>query len=127
MSHTLPAVAEAPARRPGGPRRWRAADKAASLAAFATCGRSIKAFCAETGVPRATFTLWQREARAPRATSAARAQRTFARVELAPPPPTLPGITLTVRTPAGLEAAVSGLAAATLVSLLQVVLRAGAR
>ena len=126
MSHTLPAVAEAPARRPGGPRRWRAADKAASLAAFATCGRSIKAFCAETGVPRATFTLWQREARAPRATPAARAQRTFARGELAPLP-ALPGITLVVRGPAGREAEVTGLDAATVVTLLRVVLRPGAR
>jgi len=63
MSDTHPSRRRERRRRPGGPRRWTAADKAAYLAAFATSRQTIKVFCAETGVPRATFNLWQREAR----------------------------------------------------------------
>jgi len=117
----------APVRRAGGPRRWRAADKAAHLAAFAARGGTVPAYCAETGVPPSTFFAWQREARA--ATAAAAARRPpppFARVEVVPPP-ARPGITLVVRGPAGREAEVTGLDAATVVTLLRVVLRAGAR
>ena len=81
-------------------------------------------------MPPSTFFAWQREARAAPATPASAARRPppppFARVELAPLP-ALPGITLVVRGPAGREAEVTGLDAATVVTLLQVVLRAGAR
>jgi hypothetical protein len=96
---------------------------------------SIKAFCAEVGVPRATFTLWQGEARA-----AARAQRmtpsrrrrrkppAFARVEVVPPlAATTREIVLVVRGPARVEAELSGLDAATLVTVLHAVFGAGAR
>jgi transposase-like protein len=138
MAQTLPTAVATPRRRPGGPRRWTAADKAAYLAAFATSPLSIKAFCAETGVPRATFTLWQGEARA-----AARAHRdapprrrrrkapAFARVKLVPPPATttggIGGMVLVMRGPAGVEAELSGLDAATLVTVLHAVFGAGAR
>jgi transposase-like protein len=136
MAQTLPTAVAALRRRPGGPRRWTAADKAAYLAAFATSPLSIKAFCAETGVPRATFTLWQGEARA-----AARAHRgapsrrrrktpAFARVELVPPPPATGGIggmVLVMRGPAGVEAELTGLDAATLTAVLHAVFGAGAR
>ena len=129
MSHTPPFVGQAPARRAGGPRRWRAADKAAHLAAFATRGGTVPAYCAAAGVPPSTFFAWQREARAAHATPASAARRPpppFARVEVVPPP-ARPGITLVVRGPAGREAEVTGLDAATVVTLLRVVLRAGAR
>jgi hypothetical protein len=70
-------------------------------------------FCAETGVPRATFNLWQREARDAPA---------FARVELGPPSAPR-GLTLVVRRPGGLEAEVTGLDAATVVAVMQPMLR----
>ena len=132
MAQTLPVAVIASRRRPGGPRRWTAADKAAYLAAFATSPLSIKAFCAEVGVPRATFTLWQGQARAE-----ARAQRVvpsrrqrhrrrrprqapeFARVELVPPP--TGGLRLIVRRATGLEAELTGLDGPTLVTVLRAV------
>ena len=129
MSQPLPSVVAAPVRRAGGPRRWRAADKAAHLAAFATRGGTVPAYCAAAGVPPSTFFAWQREARAAHATPVSAARRPpppFARVEVVPPP-ARPGLTLVVRSPAGREAEVTGLDAATVVTLLQVVLRAGAR
>jgi transposase-like protein len=120
MSKTLQ-VRRARRRRPGGPRRWTAADKRAYLAAFATRSQTIKTFCAETGVPRATFNLWQREARsARRAPVRGRSDApTFARVEVA----TAPGITMVVRRPGEFEAEVTGLDAAAVVAVLRGVLR----
>jgi transposase-like protein len=116
MSKTR-SVRHARRRRPGGPRRWTAADKRAYLAAFATRGLTIKTFCAETGVPRATFNLWQREARAARRSDAP----SFARVEVRPSS-TAPGITMVVRRPGELEAEVTGLDAAAVVTVLRGVL-----
>ena len=129
MSQPLPSVVAAPVRRAGGPRRWRAADRAAHLAAFAARGGTVPAYCAEAGVPPSTFFAWQREARAapaPPASALRRPPPPFARVEVVPTP-ARPGLTLVVRGPAGREAEVTGLDAATVVTLLQVVLRAGAR
>ena len=132
MSSAPPSVVPSPRRRPGGPRRWSAADKAAYLAAFAKRRLGLTAFCAETGVPRATFTLWQREARAARAAQTPQTPQTrhdrpiFARVELAPPSAPR-GIALIVRGPAGLAAKLTGLDAATALTVLRLVLRPGAR
>lgn len=110
-----------PVRRAGGPRRWSAADKAAHLAAFAARSVPIPAYCADAGVPPSTLSVWLREARAAR-----RAPPTFARVEVVPPSAG-PGLTLLVRGPAGLQAEVTGLDAATVVTVLRVVLRPGTR
>jgi len=120
-------------QRPGGPRRWTAADKARHLAAFAARGGTLLAYCAAAGVPRATFTLWQRERRraaatATRATTAASARRsraraTFARVEVVAPA-SAPAITVIVRR-AGVEAEVSGLDAATVGGVVRAILASG--
>lgn len=112
-------------RRPGGPRRWTAADKTAHLLAFATRGGTIAAYCAAAGVPRATFTLWQREARVAARTArpARRPRPTFARVELVAPP-LAPALTLVVRRGGELAAEVTGLDAATLTVLLPALFRA---
>jgi transposase-like protein len=123
MSKTR-SVRRARRRRPGGPRRWTAADKRAYLAAFATRGQTIKTFCAETGVPRATFHLWQREARDARRAPASYSRSdapAFARVEVGPLA-TAPGITMIVRRPGELEAEVTGLDAAAVVAVLRGVL-----
>jgi transposase-like protein len=106
-------------RRPGGPRRWTAADKTAHLTAFAARGGTIAAYCAATDVPRATFTLWQREARVAAGTArpARRPRPTFARVEVVAPP-LAPAFTLVVRRGADLAAEVTGLGVATLAVLL---------
>lgn len=112
-------------RRPGGPRRWSAADKTAHMAAFAARGGSIAAYCLAADVPRATFTLWQREARVARAIvrPVRRAPPKFARVEVvAPPRP--PTLSLVIRRGAGLEAEVTGVDAATLAVLLPVLFHA---
>ena len=86
-------------------------------------------------MPRATFTFWQRQARAARAPQRARAPQkswarrdrpTFARVELVPPPAPR-GITLVVRGPAGLQAELTGLDATTALTVLRAVLRPEAR
>ena len=117
-------VRRARRRHPGGPRRWTAADKRAYLAAFATRGQTIKAFCAATGVPRATFNLWQREARAARRAPASRGRSdapAFSRVEVGPLP-TAHGITMVVRRPGEFEAEVTGLDAAAVVAVLRGVL-----
>lgn len=103
-------------RRPGGPRRWTAADKTHHLAAFAARGGTIAAYCATAGVPNATFTLWQREQR--------RSRPTFARVEVTPRVAAEP-LTLHLRR-AGMEADVTGLDAATLLTVLGALLRADA-
>ena len=121
-----PILQEGPALRRR--RRWTAAEKAACLTALATSGRSTTAFCRETGVPRATLRLWQRAARAsepvvPR----------FAVVEVVPPADAVPAppvtttaaLTLVVRGRGGIEAAFTGLDAASAAALLQVVVRAG--
>jgi hypothetical protein len=65
-----------PPRRHAPYRRWPAAEKAALLAAFPASGQSAVAFCRAAGVPLATFTYWQREARQ------ASARPVFARVAL---------------------------------------------
>ena len=111
-------------RRPGGPRRWSAADQTAHLAAFAARGGTIAAYCAAADVPRATFTRWQREARSARGTGGRdrRAHPTFARVEVVAAP-TAPTLTLLVRRGAGVEVEVTGLGAATLAAVLPAVLR----
>lgn len=123
---TLPASRAARRRRrPSGPRRWRAADKTAHLAAFAARGGTIAAYCADAGVPRATFTLWQREARVARKTAppGRRSRPTFARVEVVAPP-LAPALTLVLRRGAGLEAEVAGLDAATLAAVLSTLFHA---
>ena len=73
-------------------------------------------------MPPSTLSVWLREARAAR-----RAPPTFVRVEVVPPPPAGPGLTLLVRGPAGLQAEVTGLDAVTVVTVLRVVLRPGTR
>ena len=112
-------------RRPGGPRRWSAADKTAHLAAFAARGGTIAAYCAAAGVPRATFTLWQHAARVAHGAGGAvrRPRPTFARVEVMAPP-MAPSLTLLVRRRAGVEVEVTGLDAVTLAAVLPAVFRA---
>jgi transposase-like protein len=116
MRETLTSGQQQRRRQPGGPRRWTTADKTAYLAAFATSGQTINAFCEETGVPRATFNLWQREARQRPATSPASGSSGFARVQLTPGPP-VHGVTLLVRTPA-FEAELRGIDTETAVMVL---------
>ena len=129
MPPTLSAGLSARRRRPGGPRRWTAADKARHLAAFAARGGTLLAYCAAAGVPRATFTFWQRERRATTAAQAARrtpsrSRPTFARVQVVAPSPGR-GLTVVVRS-AGVEAEVSGLDAATVVTVVRALLRPSA-
>lgn len=112
-------------------RQWTATEKAACLKAFAASGRSATAFCRETGVPRATLALWQRAAR-DAAASRPHPVATFAAVEVvAPRARSLPssvaagapaGLTLALRTPDGLEAALTGLDAGSAVTVLRGVL-----
>ncbi len=73
-------------------------------------------------MPRATLTYWRREAQHVRATRAPRARPAFARVHLVPSPPTLPGLTLVVRGPAGVAVELTGLDASTVVTVLRAVL-----
>ena len=74
-------------------------------------------------MPRATFNLWQREAReASRAQVARATAPTFARVELAPAA-VAGGVTMHVRRADGLEAELRGLDPATVVTVMQGVLR----
>ncbi|HTR77910.1 MAG TPA: hypothetical protein VMH39_07355 [Gemmatimonadaceae bacterium] len=135
MAHAIfEAVGPRRRRRPGGPRRWTAADKAAYLAQFAESHLSGAAFCRLMDLPRATFTLWQREARAaagrpgsPRARPAG-----FARVELVPriADPTArptgatagPAMTVVVRGVAGVAAELTGVDPVTAVQLVRLVL-----
>ncbi|MEP7346606.1 MAG: hypothetical protein ABI877_15150 [Gemmatimonadaceae bacterium] len=114
-------------RRPGGPRRWSAAEKAAHLAAYATRGLGLQAYCTATGVPRATLTYWQRQARALREARVPRSRPTFARVEVVPSPPAVSGLTMVVRGPAGLAAELTGLDAPTAVRVLRAVFGTPAR
>lgn len=118
MSQTLSGDRQA-RRRTGGPRRWTAADKAAYLAAFAASPLTIKAFCAETGVPRATFNLWQHEAR--EAEAARRTVPPFARVELVPPTSS-GGLMMVVRGAGGLEAELTAVDATTVIMVLRALL-----
>jgi len=118
MSQTLSGDRKA-RRRTGGPRRWTAADKAAYLAAFATSPLTIKAFCAETGVPRATFNLWQHEARETGATG--RTVPAFARVEQAPPA-SRGGLMMVVRGAGSLEAELTAVDATTVILVLRALL-----
>ena len=103
-------------RRPGGPRRWTAADKAAHLAACATSGRTIAAYCADADVPLATFSLWRREAR-----RVHHEVPMFARVELARAADPA-GIWVVVREPGGRESLLTGLDAATAIQAWRLVL-----
>ena len=91
------------------------------LSAFARSGQTITAFCGETGVPRATFTLWRREARDAQASGRTRAMSAFARVEVVPPLPSA-GLTLVVRAPSGVATELSGLPAATAAALVRLML-----
>jgi transposase-like protein len=126
MSETKLARSRTPRRRPGGPRRWSAADKTRYLTEFARSGLSIKSFCAKTGVPKATFNYWQREAR--EAKSVTRRHKTpgFAQVELVPPVASS-GLTMVVRSPSGIATEVSGLDRAAVESLVQVILTTRSR
>lgn len=132
---------------PAGPRRrpWTAAEKTACLQAFAASGQSATAFCRAHGVPRATLALWRRTAGAtpahPQPSGEAAPPARFAQVELVdrpaspaaatpkaittaamPAPPEFAPLTLALRTPAGLEAVVTGLDATTTVAVLRGVL-----
>jgi transposase-like protein len=117
-------------------RPWTAAEKTAVLRAFAASGQSATAFCREHEVPRATLTLWRRTAGAlPASAPPTGDAAPFARVELVTPPAPseapAPGVsapaalaplTLALRTPDGLEVAVTGLDATTAVAVLRGVL-----
>lgn len=133
MSKRLPSVPVVRRRRPGVRRHWTEAEKAAYLAAFTRSAASATGFCRATGVPRATFMLWQREARAARAAQGPRRRggpSGFAAVELvtaadAAALPALgktPPLTLVVRGPGGVAAELTGVDAATAVLLVRLVL-----
>jgi hypothetical protein len=83
-------------------------------------------FCAKTGVPKATFNYWQREAR--EAKSAKRLGKTlgFAQVELVPPVASSL-LTMVVRSPTGVATEVSGLDRAAVESLVRVILTTRSR
>lgn len=87
---------------------------------------SITTFCTQSGVPRATFTLWQHEARMAAAKAAGSTRRvtpSFARVEVVPAPAyTAPaGITVVIRARHGDVAELAGLDAMSVVSVLRAV------
>ena len=129
MPQTNAPTSRSKRRRPGGPRRWTAADRTRYLAAFARSGQAIKAFCAEVGVPRATFTYWQREARARRTPDKHRGERkapVFAQVELVAPAPE-PGLSMVVRSPSGIATELSGLDKTTAESIMRLILTTRAR
>lgn len=142
MSNFIPELVRPRRRqRPGGPRRWTEADKAAYLARFAESRLSGAAFCRMMDLPRATFTLWQREARvaAARPGSGRRSRYAqFARVALVPgskapatrpragevaaiPTMTLP-MTVSVRGVTGSAAELTGVDAVTAVEVVRLVL-----
>jgi hypothetical protein len=113
-----------PPRRHAPYRRWPAAEKAALLAAFPASGQSAVAFCRAAGVPLATFTYWQREARQ------ASARPVFARVALAVVAarggsrgPTS-GVRAVLRSVGGATLALDGLEPATVRELVAVLLAA---
>ena len=118
-----------PPRRHAPYRRWPAAEKAALLAAFSTSHRGAVAFCRAAGVPLATFTYWQREARQ------SSARPVFARVALAVADGDpvaarggargpVSGIRAVVRNVAGTTLALDGLEPATVRELVAVLLAA---
>jgi transposase-like protein len=127
-------------RAPAGRRRrqWTAAEKTACLRAFAASGQSATAFCRERGVPRATLTLWRRTARPPSPSALpCDGGAPFARVEVvaaqtppappartAAPTPAAGELTLALRTPAGLEAVVTGFDLMAAIAVLRGVLAA---
>lgn len=109
--------------------RWSAAEKAKYLSQFATSGLSAAAFVRKTGLPQSTFDLWRSEHRRRRGKRPTRREiRTagFAQVEVvrAAAPS---GITLVVRSAAGVVAKLRALDAASAGSLLEVALRGPAR
>ena len=104
-------------------RRWSAAKKSQYLAAFRRSGETVRVFCARVGVPRSTFVLWRRDARA-RPGSAKRPPARFARVQEVPLG-AAPGVAplMVIRAPNGLALEVAGLDVATLVTVLRGVVR----
>ncbi|MCC6316409.1 MAG: transposase [Gemmatimonadaceae bacterium] len=103
--------------------RWSAGAKARYLAAQRRSGESVRVFCARVGVPHSTFTWWQREARARRATAPQ-----FARVQVVPSAtaPT-PAPLVVLRAANGVALEVAGLDVATPVAVLRGVARAEER
>src|SRR5258708_2539470 len=96
-------------RRPGGHRRWSAAEKTAHLAAFARSAWTADNFCRARDIPRSTFAVWQREARGAPARRAARSR--FAAVDVvARTVPTVQaaGMVLRIRSTAGVDAELAG-------------------
>jgi transposase-like protein len=118
-----------PPRRHAPYRRWPVAEKAALLAAFSTSRQSAVAYCRAAGVPLATFTYWQREARQ------SSARPVFARVALAAadahpaaagaaPLGRVSGIRAVVQNGTGATIALDGLEPATARELVAVLLAA---
>jgi transposase-like protein len=104
-------------------RRGSAREKTQYLAAYRRSGETVRGFCARVGVPRSTFALWRREARA-RHAAATRAPSRFAQVQVVPSP-TAPAVMplVVIRAPHGLALEVVGLDVATLVAVLRGVVR----
>jgi hypothetical protein len=107
--------------RVGRGQRWSAGERARYLSQFAASGLSAAAFVRKTGLPHSTFDLWRSEVRRRKSRTSG-----FARVEVARPS-SPSGITLVVRSAAGVVAELGGLDAASAVALLDGVLRGSAR